>query len=323
MTFSSKLGRLLPKDMFDFLQPKYHFFQAKKKLKARGGSYTFNSLYGGWILKIPMPKNGDLTVFVRTLREFKRAVKFGVNNKDLVWKWLNWLEPNKILYDIGSANGLEGFAASHINNLKVFFIEPYTPSIETILKNISIKNKKLNLSKELLSHNKTKKKLKDIQNNFEVIHAACTATEDYKRLSMHAIPIAGQTRNTYGARLGYEEGGGRDRKETLLSQWVKGVTIDALHYKYKVGLPDYIKIDVDGHETFVIDGAKKVLKSRKVKSWAIELNGEKRIKKITDIMLKNGYVIAGDFEHYPGFVPPTIDRIFVRKDFLSSWKKFT
>ena len=45
---------------------------------------------------------------------------------------------------------------------------------------------------------------------------------DYKRLSMHAIPIAGQTRNTYGSRHSYEEGGGRNRKETLLSQWIKG-----------------------------------------------------------------------------------------------------
>ena len=27
-------------------------------------------------------------------------------------------------------------------------------------------------------------------------------------------------------------------------------------------LPDYIKIDVDGHETLVIEGAKKVIKNK-------------------------------------------------------------
>tara|TARA_Y100001954_G_C15797937_1_gene598591 strand:- start:2200 stop:2475 length:276 start_codon:yes stop_codon:yes gene_type:complete len=87
-------------------------------------------------------------------------------------------------------------------------------------------------------------------------------------------------------------------------------------------LPNYVKIDVDGHETSVIEGAKKTIKSRKVSSWAIELNGKKRIEKITDTMIKNGYVIAGDYEHYPGYEPPTIDRIFLKKELLNSWKKF-
>ena len=159
------------------------------------------------------------------------------------------------------------------------------------------------------------------KNNFEVFHAACTSEEDYKRLSMHAIPI-GQTRNTYGSRHSYEEGGGRNRKETLLSQWIKGVTINSLHYNYKMKLPDYVKIDVDGHETLVIEGAKKVIKNRVAASWAIELNGKSRIKDITNIMIKNGYVIAGDFDHYPGYSPPTIDRIFLKKELFESWKNF-
>ncbi len=168
-----------------------------------------------------------------------------------------------------------------------------------------------------------KKKNKKQINFFEVVHAACTSVEDYQRLSMHAIPIAGQTRNTYGKRQGYEEGGGRNRKNILLSQWIKGVTVDSLHYNYKMKLPNYIKIDVDGHETEVIEGAKKIIKSRKVLSWAIELNGKNRIKKITDTMKKNGYVIAGDFDHYPGYEPPTIDRIFLKKELLSSWQNFS
>ncbi len=326
MTIASKIGSILPKKVYTFIQPKYHLYEAKRKLIKRGGRYSFNYQYGGWILEIPMPKNGNMIVLVRTLREFRRAVKFGTNKEDLIWKWLNWLEPNKVLYDIGSANGLEGFSASHLNNINVCFVEPYTPSIETILKTISINkpgwffdgNGNNNLKNVII-----KKKSKETKNFFEVVHAACTSIEDYKRLSMHAIPIAGQTRNTYGKRQGYEEGGGRNRKNILLSQWIKGVTIDSLHYNYKMKLPNYIKIDVDGHETAVIEGAKKIIKSRKVLSWAIELNGKKRIKKITDTMTKNGYVIAGDFDHYPGYEPPTIDRIFLKKELLGSWQNFS
>ena len=109
MSLASKIGSILPKKAYNYMQPKYHLYQAKKKLKERGGSFTYDNLYGGWILEIPMPKNGNMVVLVRTLREFRRAAKFGTNKKDLVWKWLNWLEPNKVLYDIGSANGLKDF----------------------------------------------------------------------------------------------------------------------------------------------------------------------------------------------------------------------
>ena len=325
MTLAAKIGDLLPRKMHSFMQPKYHLYMAKKQLKERGGLYKYNSQFGGWVLEIPMPSNGNMTVLVRTLREFRRAVKFGTNKKDLVWKWLNWLDPNKVLYDIGSANGLEGFSAAHLSNANVCFIEPYTPSVETILKTISINkagwyfdgNGDNNIKKVSINKNK-----KEQANSIEVVHAACTSIEDYKRLSMHAIPVAGQTRNTYGSRHSYEEGGGRNRKNALLSQWIKGVTIDSLHYNYKMRLPDYIKIDVDGHETLVIEGAKKVIKNRRVKSWAIELNGEKRIEDITKIMTENGYIVAGDFDHYPNYKPPTIDRIFLKKEDLKSWKEF-
>ena len=78
-------------------------------------------------------------------------------------------------------------------------------------------------------------------------------------------------------------------------------------------MPNFIKMDVDGHEDKVIEGAKKILKTQSVKSWAIEITGEKRIEYITKIMLNNNYVIAGDFDHYPGYKPRTIDRIFIKK----------
>ncbi len=41
-------------------------------------------------------------------------------------------------------------------------------------------------------------------------------------------------------------------------------------------MPSFIKIDVDGHEDQVIDGAKQILKAQSVKSWAIEITGRKK-----------------------------------------------
>ena len=305
MTLAANIGKFLPKILFNFLQPRYHFIKAKIKLLSRGGTYKYDNLYSGWKIELPMPRNGKMLILARTFKEFNRVTRFGMNKNDLVWKWLNWLPSKEVVYDIGSANGLEGFSAAHLNNCKVYFIEPYTPSIETILKTVSLT------------------KINKPDSFFEVVHAACTKKEDYKKLLMHGLPVPGETLNTYNNRHGYEEGGGRDRKISFSSQWVKGITIDSLHFNYKLDIPSFIKIDVDGHEDQVIDGAKQILKAQSVKSWAIEITGEKRIEYITKIMLKNKYIVAGDFDHYPGYEPRTIDRIFIKKNLVESWNKYT
>ena len=217
MTIANQIGKLLPKFLFQFLQPKYHFIRSKNSLMKRGGKYNFNKDYGGWVLQLPMP-NKNMQLLARSHREFARIVKFGNNPNDLIWKWINWIDKDNILYDIGSANGLEGFSCYHLRSSTVYFIEPYTPSIETILKNIFI----------LKQQNKNK-------NKFEVIHAACTDKEDYKRLSMHDAPFAGETKNTYGDRKGYDERKQVETEKKIIgSQWIKGITIDSVKYNYKL-----------------------------------------------------------------------------------------
>ena len=74
--------------------------------------------------------------------------------------------------------------------------------------------------------------------------------------------------------------------------------------------------DVDGHENHVIDGAKVVLKSRKVKCWVIELTLDNTIDKITLLMKKNGYTAVQDFEHYPGYTIKTINRGICERRFF-------
>ena len=48
--------------------------------------------------------------------------------------------------------------------------------------------------------------------------------------------------------------------------------MDSLVETNKLPIPDYIKIDVDGFEHKVIEGARKTLENKKIKSVIIELN---------------------------------------------------
>ena len=65
-------------------------------------------------------------------------------------------------------------------------------------------------------------------------------------------------------------------KIKLLFYWYKifrsSYKIDSLINNKYIPVPDFIKIDVDGLEHKVIEGAKQTLKNKKIKSLIIELN---------------------------------------------------
>ena len=305
MTIAHLISRILPKKFALFIRPYYHLIRTKSILINRGIKYYYDKNFKSWIVFFPVSNKIPLKLICRSPKELNRISKFGTNNNDVVWKWLNWIEEKSVLFDIGSGSGFEGLYAGHLHDINVVFIEPYTPSIETILKSVFIQQKRNNAK-------------------WEIVHAGCTDKETYSKLGMHNIPNPGETLNTFGAdQSKYIDGGKTNRNNILIQQWVKGVSIDSLVYKYKLDCPDFIKIDVDGHENHVIDGAKQVLKSQKVKSWVIELTLDNTIDKITLLMKKNGYTAVQDFDHYPGYKIKTIDRVFVRDDFLSKWNYFS
>ena len=260
--------------------------------------------FGLWTISFPIKNKKPLKLICRSKKELKRISRFGLNKNDIVWKWLHWLEDAETIYDIGSGSGFEGLLAGHLHDCKVCFVEPYTPSIETILKSVHLQN-----------GNNTA--------TWEIIHAGCSNNESYSRLSMHKPPEAGETLNSFGnAELNYKDGGKTNRSHVVSQQWVKGISIDSLVFKYNLGVPDHVKIDVDGHETFVIDGAKELLNSRKVKSWVIELTLDDTIKNITQLMESFGYTFKDEYNHYPDFKVKTVDRLFVRNDYLTKWDNF-
>ena len=59
----------------------------------------------------------------------------------------------------------------------------------------------------------------------------------------------------------------------------------------KFEIPDYIKIDVDGIEHLILEGASKTLKNKKIKSILIELNHdfEHQYLKSKEILESNGF----------------------------------
>ena len=223
-----------------------------------------------------------------------------------MWKWLHWIGAGGTLFDVGSANGLEGALAHHLHDLDVVFIEPYTPSIESILKTMSVATRS-----------------SDRRGQVEIVHAGCDAEESYSRLLMHSAPVAGETRNTFRDASVYCDSETRVTAPVAMSQWVKGITLDSLHNAYGIERATFVKIDVDGYEGRVLRGAADLLAAGTVKSWAIETSGAALMAEVAAMMTQHGYVEAARHEHYPGDPRLTYDFIYVKPELLDDWQRFT
>lgn len=254
----------------------------------------------------PVEGGRVMRVSVRSYRELRRVHEFGRNPRDVVWKWLNWIDDCRMFYDIGASNGMEGLYALHRHACTVVFVEPYTPSIESILKSLYMARR-------------------DHPNlpAAEVVHAGCGAEENYARLLMHGAPNAGENLNTFQDASAYIHYAGDDRRQSaVLSQWVKGITLDALVAVHGLPEPSHVKIDVDGFEGRVMEGARALLHGGGVESWAIEVNGPENLGAIATKMTAAGYVEADRFEHYPGVTPSTFDIVYLRPARLDDWRAF-
>ena len=139
MLLKTFLSKFLPNSLASRIKPKYHYYKILIQLKKR--KIKVKKFFGYWKVYLPINNKKPLELICRSQKELKRISRFGLNKNDLVWKWLNWLEDVDTIYDIGSGSGFEGLVAGHLHNCKVCFIEPFTPSIETILKSVHLQKR--------------------------------------------------------------------------------------------------------------------------------------------------------------------------------------
>lgn len=301
MTAAHILGRVLPRPIRNFLRPKWHKLRDYALFRTRrNGRLHFDRSIGEWVATRPFAGRG-LAVPVRSYRQFRRYYQFGQNrDRDVVFAWMCRIDDCHVLYDVGSSNGLEGFLVNHLWGSKVVFVEPFTPSVETILKTIVLQGPAK-------------------RDDFEVVQAGCDREMAHRKLYMHHGPIPGANRNSVGTPESYDRGG-RQSQSVLCHQWIMTVSLDGLHDQLGLPLPTHVKVDVDGFENQVMAGAARLLREKCVHSWAIELNGRENQKAVTALMNSAGYEAVAEWEHYPGYEHYSGDAIFVRADLVDEYR---
>ena len=158
--------------------------------------------------------------------------------------WMDSFEENAIFYDIGANVGLYSIYAAIKKDVQVFCFEPSFFNLEFLARNIYLNQ------------------LTDRISIFPV------ALNDKVSISNFKL-----TSTEWGGALSTFEKGFDDSGNKIQFKFIYntiGFDLDHLVEVTKIPFPDYVKIDVDGLEHFIIGGAQNVIK--KAKSVLIEIN---------------------------------------------------
>ena len=218
-------------------------------------------------------------------------VSFFIPNQVIAWRvktlftqepenieWINNFE-NKlnIFWDIGGNIGLYSiYSALKHKNLQIYCFEPSTSNLRTLSRNISIKNlqNRININQFALS---------DKKNIYQTMHET------------HFIE--GHSMSTFSYNTDFEG------KNLVPEQKynIYGTSIDNLIEAKILKCPNYIKLDVDGIEHKILDGAKKTLMNNDLKSILVEVNENflDQHKDIIRIMKENNFKLVSKNQNTP------------------------
>ncbi len=211
-------------------------------------------------------------------------INFFVPNRLIEWRvetfftkepetlaWIDNFEKkdNLIFWDIGANIGLYSIynVIKNKNSTSISF-EPSSSNLRVLTRNISI-NK--------------------LENKIRVFPLPLTNKDNQFQIMNESDFIEGGSLNTFGEKFNFE---GNIFKSKMNYQ-ILGTSINYLIENNILELPDYIKIDVDGIEHFILDGASKYLKNLKIKSLSIEINENfiEQRQKVMEIMKKNNFKV--------------------------------
>ncbi len=189
----------------------------------------------------------------------KENIIYNVKNETSLWRaqtlftkephtisWIRGFKKGSIFFDVGANVGMYSIFSAVISKVKVFAFEPESNNFQILMENI-ISNK-----------------LTDIIKPFPIAVGDKSALTT---LYLSEFRI-GKSHHMIDKELDH------NLKETTykISQGVFKTSLDELITKWKFPIPNYLKIDVDGVESLIINNGRSLLKEKQLQSVSIEIN---------------------------------------------------
>tara|TARA_Y100000816_G_C26076520_1_gene566746 strand:+ start:326 stop:1186 length:861 start_codon:yes stop_codon:yes gene_type:complete len=186
---------------------------------------------------------------------------------------ISWIESfrkqkNKkiIFWDIGANIGVYSIYSSifHKNKIEITSFEPSVNNLRVLSRNISINKLSNNISiNQLPICDKEGEYIQFVESSFN------------EGAAFHNLNLS-KKRNKY------------NQNESIYK--IFSTNLNNLANQKNFKYPNYIKIDIDGNEKFILDGAKKIFNNSNLKSVLIELDEKnKNFKYIENFFKKNKF----------------------------------
>jgi len=185
----------------------------------------------------------NLAIFARTPMERFRCETFWTKEPETL-EWIKGFRSDGVFFDVGANIGIYSlFAASIHRRMKVYAIEPLRPNYQSIKDNIQL-------------------------NAFDQIIPLNIAVSDAEReVPFH---ILSDDPGSSGSQIEEPVAESGELFKPIEKEMIHCTTVDRLCDRFNV-VCDYLKIDIDGREWQVLQGAEKALQTS-IKSVLVELN---------------------------------------------------
>ncbi len=193
--------------------------------------------------------NKKVSFFVpNQLTQYRVDTFFSKEPETIEWIDNFKIEEKIIFWDIGSNIGLYSiYAALKHKNIEIFSFEPSSSNLRVLSRNISINN---------------------LQNRININQFPLTNKDKGFQLMMESDFREGGALHSFGKNINFE-GVGMNIQNNYK---IYGFSINYLINNLNFQVPNYIKIDVDGLEHFILEEASKALENKNLKGLLIEIN---------------------------------------------------
>lgn len=174
-----------------------------------------------------------------------RAETFS-NKEPETLEWINGIPLNSIFWDIGANVGLYSVYAALSRKCKVWAFEPSVFNLELLARNIYLNN---------------------LHESICIVPLPLSSVGGSSLMKMTTTEWGGAL-SVFGENFGWDG----KKINDVFSYQTLGISLDDASKAMQIPKPEYIKMDVDGLEHFILRGGKEVLSN--VRQVLIEVNDE-------------------------------------------------
>ena len=219
---------------------------AAKSLPLPVGADIIEKLSKDMVTVVPI---GEQSILFYTPTPLLRSRAASTLSKEIdMVRWIDTFEANSVFWDVGANVGTYSLYASIKRDVSVLAFEPSASNYHVLTKNIVINN---------------------LQRRANAYCLAFSGATELATMNLGSVEL-GSAINHFG-KIGemspYWTGQGDVATHGML-----GFTIDDFVERFRPPFPAYLKIDVDGLESRILEGAIGLLSDRRLRSVMVELS---------------------------------------------------